>query len=107
MNPDEKYLSLETYRKDGTAVATPVWFATSPSGTIYVYSEANAYKVRRARNNPKGRIASCDMRGNVRGEWEPVTLRVVADASEAIEAQRLLDKKYGLVKKLLNFFARF
>ena len=107
MSPTEKYLSLETYRKDGAAVATPVWFGTAPDGTIYVYSEAGAAKIRRARNNPKGRIAPCDMRGNVTGAWEPVTLRVVTDDSEMVMAQRLLDDKYGLVKKLSNFFAKF
>jgi PPOX class probable F420-dependent enzyme len=107
MSPREKYLSLETYRKNGTAVATPVWFATAPNGAMYVYSEAGAAKVKRARNNPKGRIAPCDVRGNLRADWEPVTLRIIDDATEAALAQRLLDEKYGLVKKLLNFFAKF
>ena len=109
MSPREKYLILETYRKNGTAVATPVWFATAPDGTIYVYSEAGAPKVRRARNNPKGRIAPCDLRGKLRRDWEPVTLRVLeyADAAEAARGQKLLDEKYGLVKELSNLCARF
>jgi len=54
----EKYLSLETYRKNGTAVATPVWFAISPDGTIYVYPRPMLPRCGGRGNNPKGRIAT-------------------------------------------------
>jgi PPOX class probable F420-dependent enzyme len=49
---DQKYLNLETYRKNGTPVATPMWFAEH-DGLLYVYSRANAGKVKRVHQNPR------------------------------------------------------
>ena len=68
-----KYLNLETYRKTGVAVKTPVWFAQDVSHrdpritVFYIYSEANAGKVKRIRNNPKVRVAPSSIRGSLRG----------------------------------------
>ena len=101
-----KYLSFETYRKNGTAVATPVWFAAGDDGLLYIYSEKNAGKVKRTRNNPNARIAPCDMRGKLRGEWVPATARILTDASEISRADGLLDQKYGLVRKLGGWFSK-
>ena len=61
-----RYLSLETYRRTGQAVATPVWFVVDRD-VIYVYSLATAGKVKRIRNNPRVRIAPCDARGRLTG----------------------------------------
>ena len=102
---NEKYLNLMTFKKDGTGVATPVWFVET-GGTIYVYTLADAWKVKRVRNNPKVRIAPCDLRGKLTGEWVDARARIVTGESEAIAAHRLLDKKYGWMKKLGNLFSR-
>ena len=76
-----KYLNLESFRKTGVGVRTPVWFAhgsesgsnsdISPNEAIvfYIYSAPDAGKVKRIRNNPRVRVAPCDMRGNLRGAW--------------------------------------
>ena len=100
---NEKYISLETYKRDGTPVLTPVWFVQNDH-SIYVYSLANAGKVKRIRHTSKVRIAPCDLRGNLKGNWIPGTARIV-DRQEAERAHRLLDKKYGLLKKLGNLFS--
>lgn len=99
-----KYLNLETFKRDGSGVKTPVWFAEN-GDTIYVYTLADAWKVKRIRNNPRVRIARCDMRGNVNGEWVEAKARVV-DEEEAALGQQLLNKKYGLLKKIGGFFSR-
>lgn len=101
---NEKYLNLMTFKKDGTGVATPVWFVET-DGTIYVYTLADAWKVKRIRNNPKVQIAPCDIRGKLKGEWVEARARIV-DESEATTAHQLLDKKYGLMKKIGNLFSR-
>lgn len=85
-----KYLSLETFKRDGSGVKTPVWFAET-GDTIYVYTLADAWKVKRIRNNPRVRIARCDIRGNVNGEWVEAKARVV-DGEEAACGQQLLNK---------------
>ena len=100
----QKYLNLETFKRDGKGVATPLWFAEQ-DGTIYVYTLVNAWKVKRIRNNPRVRIAPCDMRGNLKGDWVEARARIV-DEEEARQGQELLDKKYGLVKKIGNLFGR-
>ena len=93
-----KYLNLETLRRNGARVATPVWFVRE-GGVLYAYSLAAAGKVRRIRNNPRVRIAPCDMRGGPEGEWLPARARIV-DAGEAAKAHRLLDAKYGWLKRI-------
>ena len=100
---NQKYLNLESYRKAGAAVATPVWFAQD-GNEIYVYSLAEAGKVKRIRNNPRVRVMPCDYRGGPKGEWVEATARII-DGAEAAKAQRLLDKKYGLMKKIGNVFS--
>jgi PPOX class probable F420-dependent enzyme len=99
----EKYLNLETYRKTGTPVATPVWFAEG-GGVLYVYSLANAGKVKRIRNNPRVRVAPCDMRGKLEGEWVEARARAIS-GDEAATGNRLLNKKYGLLKKIGNVYS--
>ena len=101
---NEDYLSLESQRKTGMAVATPVWFAEQ-DGVIYVYSEAASAKVKRIRNNPRVRIAPCTYRGRLRGEWVAATAQIVEGAEEEL-AHRLLDRKYWL-KRLGNWYHRF
>lgn len=101
-----KYLNLETFRKTGVGVRTPVWFAEeSGSPVFYIYSEADAGKVKRIRNNPKVRIAPCTLRGQLRGAWVEAHARICA-GDEAAQGQELLRRKYGLLKIMGDFFSR-
>jgi uncharacterized protein len=105
-----KYLSLETFRKNGQAVRTPVWFAGDPTSgnppKFYVYSEGNSGKAKRIRNNSRVRIAPCDMRGRVRGDFVEASAEIVTGA-EAQLGNQLLNRKYFPWKQLLDFFSRF
>lgn len=101
---NEKYLNLESYRNNGQGVQTPLWFAEA-DGVFYFYTVAHSYKVKRIHKNPHIRIAPCDYRGKVKGEW--VDARAYRlDQSEARHADDLLNRKYGLAKRILNFFAK-
>ena len=100
---DAKYLSLETYRKTGAGVRTPVWFAQQDR-TIYLYSEAHVGKVKRIRNNPQVSVAPCSVRGKLRGDWVRGRAHI-CDAQEAAIGQRLLRRRYFL-KRIGDFFAR-
>jgi uncharacterized protein len=100
---DQKYLSLESYRKNGSPVRTPVWFAEE-NGTLYVYTEEDSGKMKRIRRNPRVRIAPCDMRGNLKGDWVDAEARVCGP-EEASRGNHLLDRKYPL-KMLFNIFSR-
>ena len=100
----QKYLNLETFRRDGQGVKTPVWFVLRENGAFYVYTEARSWKVRRIRHNPRARIAPCDMRGNVSGEWQEATAQIVSGEEEQA-ANHLLDRKYFL-KRLFNLLTK-
>ena len=108
-----KYLSLETFRKNGEAVRTPVWFAADPcskldsrDAKLYVYSTGDSGKVKRARNNPRVRVAPCDLRGKLLGEWVDGKAQILT-GDEAARGMRLLNEKYFPVKQILGFFALF
>jgi len=100
----QNYLSLETFRKNGQGVPTPVWFAES-NGVLYITTVDNSGKVKRIRNNVRVRIAPCDMRGSILGEWFEAQARLVSDAQEEKVAKKALDRKYGLQKRLLEMAA--
>ena len=99
-----KYLNLETFRKTGVGVRTPVWFAQENT-TFYIYSASDAGKAKRIRNNPKVRVAPCDMRGNLRGAWVNSRARI-CEGPEAARGQDLLRHKYGWMKIVGDFFSR-
>src|SRR5215217_7269103 len=87
----EKYLNLETYRKNGLAVRTPVWFVES-NGTLYVRTSDDTGKYKRRINNPSDQIAPCEMRDKVKstrakGEGK------IANEDEKLKALKMLEKK--------------
>lgn len=99
-----KYVSLETYRKNGRGVPTPVWFVES-GNRLYVSTPASSGKIKRLRNNPKVRVAICDMRGNVKGGWVDGEARL-ATGDEAEQAKTLLKKKYGIPWRVVEWMYR-
>jgi PPOX class probable F420-dependent enzyme len=100
---DQKYLSLETFKKNGQGVKTPVWFVLHHDA-FYAYTEADSWKVKRIRNNPRVRVAVCNMRGNVKGPWLDGTASLV-EGDERLAADTLLDRKYFL-KVIFNLLVR-
>jgi PPOX class probable F420-dependent enzyme len=100
---DGKYISVETFKKDGSGVKTPVWYVLH-EGKFYAYTEADSWKVKRIRNNPRVRIAPCDIRGNVKGEFIEGRAQIVSGEEEKM-ANRLLDQKYFL-KKIFNLLTK-
>lgn len=97
----QKYLSLESYRRNGQAVRTPLWFVEM-DGRLYVRTPDDAWKVKRVRHTPRVRIAVCGMRGGVKGNWIDATARI-AEGEEAERANRMLARKYGILKRLIDW----
>ena len=96
-----KYLNLETFRKNGASMKTPVWF-TQEGDTIYVRTVANSGKVKRIRNCGRVNITPCKMNGAPTGAWVPANAKEITDVKIAQKVDCLLDKKYGLMKKLFT-----
>jgi PPOX class probable F420-dependent enzyme len=102
----EKYINLETYRKNGRGVRTPVWFVESSSSdgsVLYVRTSDDTGKYKRIRNNPSVKIAPCDMRGSVKGNWVKGEARIASE-EEKLKAFKMLEKKYGIIYKMTRIF---
>jgi|WetSurMetagenome_2_1015567.scaffolds.fasta_scaffold512403_2 uncharacterized protein len=95
----QQFVNLETFRKNGLGVKTPVWFVQD-NGTLFVRTIANSGKVKRIRNGGQVNIAPCKADGTLLGEWLPGQAREITDPETAKKVDRLLDKKYGLAKKM-------
>jgi PPOX class probable F420-dependent enzyme len=100
-----EYFNLATFRKNGNAVATPVWFAPV-ADTFYVFSAGDAGKVKRLRASSRARVAVCDFRGKLLGDWLDATARLVTDRAEIERAYTSLRGKYGLRMAIGDFFAK-
>jgi uncharacterized protein len=101
----EKYISVETYRKTGDAVRTPVWFVEE-NGELFFRTDSDTGKMKRIRNNPHVRIAACDIRGKVTGEWVEGEARKV-DKETSTHIFDLLKKKYGMMYRMIRFTELF
>ena len=97
---DGKYLSLTTFRKTGTPVATPVWVMRE-ADRLYVITGAESGKIKRLRNNTAVLIAACDVRGQVSGP-EFHGKATLLDAGDTRWVESLLLHKYGWQARAMN-----
>jgi PPOX class probable F420-dependent enzyme len=89
-----KYLSITSFRRDGTAKATPVWFVQK-GGRLLVETDASSYKVRRIRRDPQVLVAPCTATGRLRGE--PVTAHAeLLPDTELGRVEQLMARKYRI-----------
>jgi uncharacterized protein len=94
-----RYISLTTFRRDGTPVATPVWMA-SRGEELVVYTSRSTGKVKRLRSTSRVLVGPCDMRGRPTGEIVEATARL-QDEAETAATISLIRKRYGLQARLL------
>jgi uncharacterized protein len=103
---NQQYLNIETLRKNGQGVKTPVWFAQE-GDALYVWTESSSGKARRIRNNGQVQVAPSRGDGAPLGEWTPAQA-VVDDSPEALaQVKKLMGKKYGVVFTLFGLLGRF
>ena len=100
---DQKYLSLETYKRDSTPIQTPVWFVTE-NDQLYITTKETTGKVKRLRNNQNARIAVCSMKGDIKSNWVDVGLEKIPEESDVEKIVKLRKKKYGFSARLVSMF---
>ena len=100
---DQKYLSLETYKRDSTPIQTPVWFVTE-NDQLYITTKETTGKVKRLRNNQNARIAVCSMKGDIKSDWVDVGLEKIPQESDVVKIVKLRKKKYGFSARLVSMF---
>lgn len=92
----QRYISLATFRKNGLAVYTPVWFAED-EGKLLVMTSSKSGKYKRIRNNPQVKIAACTMRGKITGPEFPATVRILKP-EDFQRARKAINAKYWLAR---------
>jgi PPOX class probable F420-dependent enzyme len=93
---NKKYINLATFRRNGLAVNTPVWFAEQ-DGKLYVMTRNDSGKYKRIRNNPAVRIAPSTIRGKVTGPEFPAHARILP-SEDWDRARQAIRAKYWLTR---------
>ena len=93
-----RYISLTTFRADGSEVSTPVWVVSDDGKRLLVWTGASTWKVKRIRATPRVLVAASSLRGKEKGERFEGTARVV----DGVDVEALIRKKYGWQKRLLD-----
>jgi uncharacterized protein len=88
----QKYVSLTTFRRDGTPVRLPVWFGQE-DGKLYVMTRSTSGKYKRIRNNAQVRVAASTVRGTIVGPEFAGTARVLP-VQEHAHARKIINQKY-------------
>ena len=99
---NRRYISLTTFRRDGTSVSTPVWVVSDDGERLLVWSAARTWKVRRIRRNPRVLVAPANFRGKELGARIEATARVI----DYERVDELLRQKYGWQKRALDWLNR-
>jgi PPOX class probable F420-dependent enzyme len=99
-----KYLSLTTFRRDGTPVATPVWLVRE-GDSLRVITQADSGKAKRLRHTTRVLVAPCDARGNLKGA-QVEAAATLQDPAETARTAQLVESRYGLLGKLLMWRSR-
>jgi len=95
-----EYAVLVTFRRDGTPVPTPVWFALLGDRRLVIGTDRRTAKVRRIGRDPRARVFPSDPRGKPLGPAVEGTARIVEAANERQEAEEALDRKYGRTRRI-------
>jgi PPOX class probable F420-dependent enzyme len=90
---------LTTYRRDGSAVDTPVHIAVQ-DGRAFVRTFDRAGKVKRLRRNAQVAVAPCTMLGSVTGPPVRAKARILR-GDEAVRARRAIERKYPVIHGVL------
>jgi uncharacterized protein len=96
----KQYAVLVTFRKDGTPVPTPVWFALLDDRHLVTSTDRRTAKVKRIRRDSRVRVFPSDPRGKPLGPAVEGTARIVGAVNEGRRAEEALDRKYGRTRRI-------
>jgi PPOX class probable F420-dependent enzyme len=101
-----RYLSVISFKRDGTGVATPVWFV-SDGTRLFALTDAHSAKVRRIRRDPRVLVAPCRANGKLlRSEPLAGRAEVLTATADLERVQKLLLDRYKLTYRVVMSFYR-
>ena len=101
----ERYISLTTFKRDGSAVSTPVWTVSDDGVRLLVWTGADSWKVKRIRRDSRVLVAASNYKGVERGDRIAGEARVLGPEAEQL-VTTLLRRKYGWQKRALDLQAK-
>lgn len=93
---ESRYISLVTFRRDGTSVPTPVW-AAEDGGELLVWTKDDSWKVKRLRRDSRVTVTPCDARGRAKEAARTVegSGRLMEEEGELTRVRKAMGRKYG------------
>lgn len=98
----QQYLNIETFRKNGQGVKTPVWFAQDGE-TLLIWTQADSGKAKRIRRDGKVHITPSTASGESVGEWVNAKAVVEDSAGGLMYTEKLFKDKYGFMFRFLSW----
>ncbi|HSC03150.1 MAG TPA: PPOX class F420-dependent oxidoreductase [Solirubrobacteraceae bacterium] len=100
-----RFLSVTSFKRDGTGVATPVW-SVSDGTRLFAFTDLHSPKVWRIRRNPRVLVASCRADGKLRGQPVEARAEVLTAAADLERVQKLLLTRYKVTYRVVMRFYR-
>jgi PPOX class probable F420-dependent enzyme len=101
----QQYLNIETFRKNGQGIKTPVWFVQDGE-TLHIWTQAGSGKAKRIRNDGTVRVAPSTGTGEPVGEWLPAHAQTDESPDAISHLEKLMKKKYGILFNIFGFLGR-
>jgi PPOX class probable F420-dependent enzyme len=103
----EKFVSLTTFKRDGGAVASPMWIGRD-GDHLFFWTPVDSWKAKRVRNNPRVALAPCSRGGKVREGATAVdgVAEVITDPASVQRLAEVIRRKYGLEFIIVTFIER-
>lgn len=100
---DQKFVSLTTFKRNGDAVASPMWIV-GEGEQLWAWTPADAWKVRRIRRDPRVTLTGCGRTGKVPPGQAAIeaTAEVISDPQDVARIESLIKRKYGLEFRLVT-----
>jgi hypothetical protein len=103
----EKFVALTTFKRDGGAVATPMWIGRD-ADHLFFWTPVDSWKAKRAKRNSRVTLVPCSRAGKV-SEGATAVGGVAEVITEPATVQRLagvIRRKYGLEFVIVTFIER-
>ncbi|MEM7335650.1 MAG: PPOX class F420-dependent oxidoreductase [Chloroflexota bacterium] len=102
---EQQYINLETFKKDGTGVKTPVW-VVKENDRLFVWTQADSWKVKRIRRNEDVKLCKSDARGTPLSDWVSAKAKILDTQADITTLRGRMLKKYGMMFRLINLMGR-
>ena len=100
-----RFLSVTSFKRDGTGVATPVW-AVSDGERLFAFTDLHSAKIRRIGRDPRVLIASCLPGGKLRREPVAGRAEVLTATADLERVRKLLLARYKISYRVVMLFYR-